>query len=174
MAGFRVSSAAVHRKTRHCSAVRGTGGETRACDRVRRRLVRARARAHPTRPTTTTRPPNSDLVRTASHVSRRPVDHDRATTQSVNAYAAAVYSASVSRPVSDHNNNIIIIIINDNQSWFPLHRSSVIFYSFLYPSDFYFVFPSPFPAVPRDRFTNARPLTTVRRVRGYPAGMNNY
>lgn len=80
----------------------GTGGKTRACDRVRRWLVRARA--HPTRPSTT-RPPNSDLVRTASHVSRRPVDRDRATphSPSMRLPPCSPRGASVYRSLSDNN-----------------------------------------------------------------------
>lgn len=66
MAGFCVPSTAATPCTEKLVAVRPGGGrgKTRACDRVRRRLVSARARAHPTRPTTT-RPPNSDPISSA-------------------------------------------------------------------------------------------------------------
>lgn len=113
MAGFCVPSAATTPCTEKLVAVwlGGDRGETRACDRVRRRSVRARARAHPTRPTTT-RPPNSDLVRTASHVSRRPVDHDRATphSPSMRLPPCTPRGASVNRSVSD--NNIFFLNLN--------------------------------------------------------------
>jgi len=106
---FCVPSAAATPRTEKLVVVwpGGDRGETRACDRVRRRLVRARARAHPTRPTTT-RPPNSDLVRTASHVSRRPVDHDRATphSPSMRLPPCTPRGASVYRSVSDNNISI--------------------------------------------------------------------
>lgn len=111
------------RAPKNSSPIDGAGGrgETRACDRVRRRVVHVRARAHPARPATT-RPPNSDLVRTASYVSRRPVDHDRATTQSDNAPAAVLHSrAFVDRyqTVLISIRNIVTAIVGD----FPFYAS---------------------------------------------------
>jgi len=95
---LRRAAAAVHRKTRRLLTVRrGEGKRVRATVCYSGWCMCVRVRTRPDRRRRDRRIPISSVVRTASHVSRRLVVHDRATTTQSDNASAAVHSANVRR-----------------------------------------------------------------------------